>query len=1096
MTLKQYKLYNTVMAWGVFLIALITYGLTVEPTVSLWDCGEFISSAYKLEVGHPPGAPLYMLLGRFFSIFAPSPEKVALMINYVSVLASAFTILFLFWSITYFAKKLLVTNNQFDKGSVFAIFASGVTGALAYTFSDSFWFSAVEAEVYALSSLFTAIVFWSVLKWEEVSAEKYANRWLIFIAFMMGLSIGVHLLNLLAIPAIVFIYYYKNYKVDFYGIVKAFIISILILAIVMYVIIQGYVLIASKFELLFVNQFGLPFKSGLFFFILLTIGLLVFGIYKTYKKNKVLMNTIYTAVLVILIGYSSFAVIMIRSAANPPMDENNPENVFSLLSYLNREQYGSRPLFYGQYYDAEFERNTDGSIKSKPVYTYIPDNGDYLRIKKTNPKYLYEDERETIFPRMYSRDENHVSAYQNWGQVEQGESPSFGNNLRFFVSYQLGSMYFRYFLWNFSGRQNGEQSFGGIMNGNAVTGVNFIDEIMLGSQDNLPSHFKNDKSRNVYYMLPLLLGLIGLLFSFQKDQKNASVILLLFFFTGIAIVFYLNQTPYQPRERDYAYAGSFYAFSIWIGLGITGIYHFFQQRTKKTIALVLTVMLAIPVPTIMAADNWDDHDRSGKYTGRDAAKYYLDSCEKNAILFTYGDNDTFPLWYVQEVEGYRTDIKIVNLSLLGTDWYIDQMRMQTYDAKAVPFKMNSKLYREGVRDAIYVTENPELYIDDKYLGNEIKYKAQFASLKELMLSILQSSDYPTLNSKDFETVKTALPGITPVKFSQIAANLSEPDFTVKYRINEEKSKYLYTKAGEFLKAISDEHLPLNLAMDFVGSDKKESKLPAGSGESIVYLPSKKLSLTVPWPSVARSSTFTAEELAKFEKNIKWTIPGSYLFKNDIAVLEIIARNNWERPIYFATSVPTQSMLGLNKYFRLEGFAYRLVPYKTDGAEAYINTDILYENLMHKFDWESMTAKNVYFGTFDLRNFRILAIRETFAKLADKLIVEGKNKKAEEVLDKCIQIMPDEKVPYDMSLFEIIRNYYKIGQNEKAGKIIDLLASRYKEEFIYLSGKEGMFSQQVAGDYYELVDNVSRLIKLTEEFKQPDRKGVLEKVMAF
>ncbi len=1095
MTLNRYKRYNNITGWVVFLIALITYSLTVEPTVSLWDCGEFLASTYKLEVGHPPGAPLFMLLGRFFALFSPSPEKAALFINFISVTASAFTILFLFWSITYFAKKILITNNAFEKKQVIAVYVSGIIGALAYTFSDTFWFSAVEAEVYALSSFFTAVVFWAILKWEEVSNERYANKWLILIAFLMGLSIGVHLLNLLAIPAIVFIYYFKNYKVDFYGILKAFFVSILILVFVMYGIIQGYVWLASKFELFFVNQLGLPFKSGLFFFIIVTLGLLVLGIYKTILKNKPLMNTVYTAILVILIGYSSYAVIMIRSAANPPMDENNPENVFSLLSYLNREQYGSRPLFYGHYYDAEFERNVDGSIKSEPLYTYIPDGDHYLKIKKTNPKYFYDPERETFFPRMYSRDDNHIHAYQNWGQVEPGETPSFGNNLRFFISYQLQNMYFRYFMWNFSGRQNGEQSFGGILNGNTLTGVNFIDEIMLGSQDNLPKHFREDKSRNIYFMLPLILGLIGLLFSFQKDPKNASVILLLFFFTGIAIVMYLNQTPYQPRERDYAYAGSFYAFSIWIGIGATAVYYFFSRRIKKILALIITALLVLPVPLIIAAENWDDHDRSGKYTARDAAKMYLDSCEENAILFTYGDNDTFPLWYMQEVEGYRTDVKVVNLSLLGTDWYIDQMRMQSYEAPPVPFKMDSKLYREGIRDAIYVTENPELYIDEKYQENEIKFKANFADLKKMLIEILKVSDYPQKSKAEYSVIENNLPSILPIKFAQIVNNLSGKKFTDQYRINENRALALKDSTTNFLTSITKEHLPLPVAMDFVGSDKDESKLSSGRGEKIVYLPAKKLSLNVPWPSVANSSTFTAEELSKFEKNIKWTLPGSYLFKNDMAVLEIIARNNWKRPIYFATSVPTQSMLGLNKYFRLEGFAYRLVPYKTDGKNAYINSDVLYDRMMNTFTWDGFKADDVYFGTFDLRNFRILEIRETFAKLASRLIEEKKYKEAEAVLDKCMEIMPDSKVPIGSDTYEIIHGYYKINRVEKAGKIVDLLTEKYREELIYLTGKEGMFSEKVGADLYELVDNINRLTKLTDDYSQSERKKKLEDLLS-
>ncbi len=1090
MTLKKYKFYNNITAWVIFFTALITYFLTVEPTVSLWDCGEFTASSYKLEVGHPPGAPLFMLLGRFFSLFAPTINEVALMNNYVSVLSSAFTILFLFWTVTYFAKKLIVKNDKISVSSTIAIMASGFAGALAYTFSDTFWFSAVEAEVYANSSLFTAVVFWSILKWESISDEKYSNRWLIFIAYMMGLSIGVHLLNLLAIPAIVFVYYFKKYKVTDKGIFYASLLSVVLVAFLMYGIIQGYVLLASKFELMFVNGFGLGYNSGLFAFIIITVGGLIYGIYYSLKKKKVILNTIFTGVTVILIGYSTFSIIMIRSNANPPMDENNPENVFSLLSYLNREQYGSRPLLYGQHYDTDFERTSNGEVKSKPRYTYIPFEGKYMKTEKTNPEYIYDSDGKTIFPRMYNRDKLHISAYQLWGNVTPGEKPTFGNNVRFFFSYQLGHMYFRYFMWNFSGRQNNLQSHGQILKGRFITGINFIDKLMIGDQTDLPQRMKNDKSRNVYYMLPLLLGLIGLFFIYKKDKRSFIIIFLLFFFTGIAIVFYLNQTPYQPRERDYAYAGSFYSFTIWIGLGIAAIYNFLKTKINLKIVLLLTSLSAIPVPLIMAVQNWDDHDRSGRYTARDMAKNYLDSCEENAILFTYGDNDTFPLWYVQEVEGYRTDIKVVNLSLLGTDWYINQMRTQTYDASPVPFKMDHKLYREGVRDAVYVMDNPEVYINEKYLSNEIKYKGNFNDIKNQLLQILKNSQYPNLNSEEFNVIQEKIVSFKPLEFAAIISKLSDTDFINKYNIKQQDVDEIFSLTQIFLKKISEEHLPLTNAMDFVASDKRSTKLSAGTDDEINYIPSKKLSLNVPWPKVAMSSTFTAEEMSKFEKNIKWTLSSTYIFKNGLAVLEIIARNNWERPIYFATSVPYNNYYGLKKYFRLEGFAYRLVPYKNENSYGYVNTDILYDNLMNKFHRGRMNEDDVYIDNFNLRNFRVMDIRQTFALLAHELIKEEKNEKAVKVLDKCIELMPDNKIPYDFKMFEIVNLYYQTGEFEKANRIVEILTEAYKEELKYYNGFSDRFKAKVISNKSEVLNYINEFIKLTDNYKQDKQKSNL------
>lgn len=717
--MKSFKHLNNITGWITFLIAAVTYLLTLEPTTSFWDVGEFITTSYKLEVGHPPGAPFFMILGRFFSLFGGGPSKAALMINAMSALASAFTILFLFWTITHLAKKLIKADGEYTLGQTIAILGAGVVGALAYTFSDTFWFSAVEGEVYASSSLFTALVFWAILKWEDSANEPRANRWIILIAYLMGLSIGVHLLNLLAIPALVFVYYFKKYTVTRNGILISTAVSFLILGVIMYVIIPGVVTVATWFELMFVNGIGLPFNTGNLIYALLLVGGIVYGILYTIRKKLVLWNTVLVGVTVILIGYSSFAMIVIRSSADTPMDQNSPDNVFSLLGYLNREQYGDRPLVYGRYYNTPLEKYVD----DKPYY--IQKKGKYV-VADMRQKPIYDSNLSTVFPRMYSREEGHIEQYKVWGGVkgrkvkvagDDGQAktiqiPTFGENLAFFFRYQVNHMYIRYFMWNFSGRQSDVQSHGEIINGNWITGINFVDSYRLGDQKNLPAEFKNNKGRNAYYMLPLILGIIGIFFMYNRGsegRKDLWIVFLLFFMTGLAIVLYLNQSPLQPRERDYAYAGSFYAFTIWIGIGVLAIYEALKKYVPDTTsAAVATVLSLLLVPTIMAAENWDDHDRSNRYTARDFGANYLNTCAPNAIIFTNGDNDTFPLWYNQEVEGVRTDVRVCNLSYFQTDWYISQMKAKAYQSEPLPISFTPDQYVQGNRDVVYLMEDPRL----------------------------------------------------------------------------------------------------------------------------------------------------------------------------------------------------------------------------------------------------------------------------------------------------------------------------------------------------------------------------------------------------
>lgn len=961
--MEKFKIVNRITGWIVFLIAATTYLLTIEPTTSFWDCGEFIATAYKLEVGHPPGAPFFMIIARFFTLFGGSPENAAMMVNAMSGLASAFTILFLFWSITHLAKKMF-PKEELTTGQLIAVIGSGVVGALAYTFSDTFWFSAVEGEVYALSSLFTALVFWAILKWENIAHEKYSNRWLILIAYLMGLSIGVHLLNLLAIPAIVFVYYYKKYPVTRNGIIKALLVSLAILGTIMYIIIPGVVKVATWFELLFVNGFGLPFNTGNFFYILLLIGFIVWGLYYTHKKKKVVLNTIMVAFTVIMIGYSSFTMIVIRSLANTPMDENNPETVFNLLHYLNREQYGNRPLFKGQYFNAPI-------VDSKDPYTYRQKDGKYVKTYSLNAIYEYDERFTTIFPRMYSQSNpDHAKEYKEWADIKgkkvtitgyNGEPeikyiPTFGENLKFFFKYQLGHMYWRYFMWNFSGRQNDTQSHGELMNGNWITGINFIDEGLIGPQNDLPDSIKNEKSRNVYYMLPLILGLIGFFFHLRRKKNDFVVVLLLFVLTGIAIVVYLNQYPLQPRERDYAYAGSFYAFSIWIGLGVLSIYNFFHKKVNPVVSAGLaTTICLIAVPTVMATQNWDDHDRSNRYIARDFASNYLNSCAPNAILFTNGDNDTFPLWYAQEVEGIRTDVRVVNLSLLNTHWYIDQMKRKAYDSEPVPFGLTHDQYLNGTRDVIYINE----------------------------------------------------------------------------RINE--------------------FVAVDQAIDFVASDDKRTKLQVGQNEFIDYLPTNKFIVPVDSATVVNNGTVSPEDADKIVPELRFTINKSRIMKNELMIMDLLANNNWERPIYFV-STAGDGNIGLTDYLQVDGFAYRLVPIKTP-SKGYLETgrvdsDVLYKKLMEEFKWGNMNDPDIWIDHTIDRTTSVIQIRNKFNRLAKQLLMEDKKDSAELVLDRCMEIMPKHNFKYDLFTLDIIETYYRIGATEKANEIVADFAETSMHELNY------------------------------------------------
>lgn len=1002
--MKNYKLINNVTGWIVFAIASVVYILTIEPTASFWDCGEFITSAFKLEVGHPPGAPFFMLLGNIAAQFAGgNVELVPKAVNILSALSSSASILFLFWSITHLGRKIVGQKDQYSFGETIAIVGSGIVGALAYTFSDTFWFSAVEGEVYASSSLFTAVVFWAILKWEESADQKYSNRWLILIGYLMGLSIGVHLLNLLAIPAIVMVYYFKKYEPTRKGTIWAVLLSFIILGFIMYGFIQGWVILASWFELMFVNGFGLPYNSGLLFFVALFIALIVIGLRITMKKGSVLWHTVILFIAVLLIGYSSYAVILIRSAVNPPLDENNPENMFSLLSYLNREQYGDRPLVYGPYYNAPVLSSEQG----KPVR--VAKNGKY-EISYYRQQYEYDNQFKTLFPRMYSRESSHISVYKQWGgdkgipirtQNEKGEptiinKPSFGENLSYFFSYQINHMYFRYFMWNFAGRQNDIQGHGGITKGNWISGINFIDEARLGPQDKLPPSLQN-KARNKYYMLPLILGLLGFFFHLQRHKKDFLVVFLLFFMTGIAIVIYLNQTPYQPRERDYAYAGSFYAFAIWIGLGVLALIDSLKKKVPEApAAILITAGTLFLVPGIMAKENWDDHDRSGRYTARDFAYNYLNSCAPNAILFTNGDNDTFPLWYAQEVEGIRTDVRVVNLSYLGADWYIEQMERQAYESTPLPFSLTKDKYETGKRDAVYIVDRVNDYVE----------------LKDVM--------------------------------------------------------------------------------EFLASEDPKTKSISGYNERIDYVPARKVKITIDKEQVLKTNTVTPKFADSIVSEMKWELTGNAFYKNYMMVLDILAHNNWKRPVYFAITVSGDNYPNLEKYFRLDGLAYRVVPIENsrpDGQEGSIDTDIFYENLMNKFKWGNISDPKVY---LDENNLRMLSnFRNNFARLAEALIDENKVDSAVRVLDRSMEIMPPSQITVNYWLLPVVEQYYRAKQFDKGNKWMEQIYANTMAELNYFFKIRGSLAAQVDQEKSFNIRILNELVRLTDFYGQTELKKKIE-----
>ena len=1067
--MKQYRTINNLVGWLTFIIAATVYCLTIEPTASFWDCPEFITTGYKLEVGHPPGAPFFMLVANLFSQFASDVTTVAKMVNYMSALMSGACILFLFWSITHLVRKLVITDeNNITKGQLITVMGSGLVGALVYTFSDTFWFSAVEGEVYAFSSLFTAVVFWLILKWEDVANQPHSDRWLILIAYLTGLSIGVHLLNLLCLPAIVLVYYYKKTpNATAKGSLLALLGSGVLVAAVLYGIVPGIVKVGGWFELLFVNGLGMSFNSGVVVYIILLAAALIWGVYESYTEKSRLrmaisfiltiallgipfyghgvssiligvvviailgiylapqvqekikekwrisartMNTALLCTMMIVIGYSSYALIVIRSTANTPMDQNSPEDIFTLGEYLGREQYGTRPLFYGPAFSSKVALDVkDGYCVPRQSQT----GSKYVRKEKTSPdekdSYIelpgrieYEYAQNMLFPRMYSS--AHSSLYKQWvdikghdvpydqcGEMVMVNVPNQWDNIKFFFSYQLNFMYWRYFMWNFAGRQNDIQSSGEIEHGNWITGIPFIDNLLVGNQELLPQDLKNNKGHNVFYCLPLLLGLIGLFWQAYHSQRGIQqfwVVFFLFFMTGIAIVLYLNQTPAQPRERDYAYAGSFYAFAIWVGMGVAGIIRMLRDycKMKEVPAAALASVLCLLVPIQMAGQTWDDHDRSGRFVARDFGQNYLMTLQEegNPIIFTNGDNDTFPLWYNQETEGFRTDARTCNLSYLQTDWYIDQMKRPAYDSPSLPITWDRVEYVEGQNEYIPIRPEVKKNIDQMYAQAD-----------------------------------SALENGNPEAMNELKEQFGENPYELKNIL-----KYWVRSDKEGLRVIPTDSIVMKIDKEAVR--RSGMKIPEALDDSI------------------------PEYMTILLRDANGN-PKRALYKSELMMLEMLANANWERPIYMAITVGSENHLGMDNHFTQEGLAYRFTPFDTDKLNSKIDSEKMYDNLMNKFKFGGIEKPGIYIDENVMR--MCYTHRRIFTQLVGQLIKEGKKDKALAALDYAEKMIPSYNVPYDWAngAFQMAEAYYQLGQNEKANKIIDELANKSLEYMIwYLS----------------------------------------------
>lgn len=1034
----NFNKWNTILGWFAFAIALITYSLTVEPTMSFWDCGEYIATAAKLEVGHPPGAPLFQMIGAFFAMFAIDQNHIALMVNMMSVFSSAFTILFMFWSSSILLKKLISQFSEINNSNSITILGASFVGSLAYTFSYSFWFNAVEAEVYAMATLLISLLFWLGLRWEQEMDTPRGNKWLLIISLVIGLSFGVHFMALLTIPSIGFLYYFKHYKTIT---VKNFIIAnIVVVAILLFIfklLLPLTMAFFGKTEIFMVNNLGLPFDSGTIFVCLLFIAFFYFGLKYTKQKGLVFYNTIILCILFILIGFSTWMMLPIRANANTVINENKPSDAAEVLAYYNREQYGVNPLFYGPQY-------TDTFVGLDEEIPYLDKAPNYERDYKTN-KYIItnnyknaeqnsDDNQKAVLPRLWSTEhvenymnfthvpefrlkpeyseekelvdiitefravyakkeidnEGYISFLKSYGEYLIIEKPTTWDNISFMVEYQFGYMYWRYLMWNFTGRQNDIQGKYDNLDGNWISGINFIDEMHLGSQENLPSDVLNNKGRNMYFFLPFILGIIGLIYHANKDLKSFYILLTLFLFTGIALKIYLNERPFEPRERDYALVGSFYVFAIWIGFGVYAIYDTLKNYLQPKLAgpiVIATSLLAAPV--LMAAQNWDDHDRSNRYTAISMAKNYLNSCEPNAILFTIGDNDTFPLWYAQEIENVRTDIKIVNTSLFMTDWYIDQMKMKSYESEGLPISFKH----------------------DQYVGDKLDY------------AVHQDQTKNRWDIKDL--------------------------------------------------------------IQFIASDDPRTILEMQNGQKIHFYPTNKVRIPIDKNTIIQNKVVDPKYNDSIVPFIDIEIKGQALYKNRLMMLDVIANNNWKRPVYFTGgSFGDDDYLWMKDFLQLDGMVYKLVPIRTtvpqDGSPldmGQIDSEKMY-NIVMKFDWGNGELKTIYHDPETRKNS--ISYRTNLARLMEQLINEGKKDKAKKIIDLAMSKMPVNYYSYYSLLDPFAGGYYEVGEKQKAHQLLDQLMTKYKENLTFYRNLRPSEQSDIAIDIMTDIERYRSLLEVMKD----------------
>ena len=1028
----NFNRWDKLVGWAVFAIAALTYLFTMEPSSSLWDCAEFIATSYKLEVGHPPGAPLFMLMARIATLFAPNSYYVPHMVNGMNCLASAFCILFLFWTITHLARRIFTAAGRtMSEGDKIAVLGAGAVGALAYTFTDTFWFSAVEGEVYALSSMFTALVVWLMLKWEEQADEPHSTRWIVLIAYLMGLSIGVHILNLLTIPALVFIYYFKRYKsVTLKGMALATLLSLAILGFINGIIIPYTVYLGAMVDLFAVNSLGLPVNTGIVVFALALLGVLGWGIVRTHRAGKKMWNLLLVCTTMILVGFSSYATVTIRAVANPPMNSNNPNNPHALLSVLNRDQYGNRPLLYGQYYSSPIDDYVESTS-----YHYNAETKEYDKVV-TLTGYTYPSEFKHLFPRLWNttkgeaaykpwaayrtktdvlRDENGEVVRDENGKAMRGEvlefgrkvydsvtgesfiEPTFGENLYYFFTYQLNYMYWRYFLWNFVGRQDDIQATDEtILHGNWLSGITPLDEAYLGPQSDLPSEMANNPARNRYFFLPFVLGLLGLIYQLNRDQKNFSVVMWLFIMMGIALVVYFNTCPSEPRERDYVYAGSFYAFCIWIGLGVLAIRDvmgYVLGRDAKLTATLATI-IALGVPALLAAENWDDHDRSGRTMARDIGWNYLQSLPENAIVINYGDNDTFPLWYNQEVDGVRPDVRIMNSSYLGGEWYIDEMKTRANEAAGVPFSLHSSKY-SFVNDFLPVADRVKRVIDAKEL------------------------------------------------------------------------------------------------IGFIADEKENTKVQLADGSLVDYIPGRRIAIPVNKDNAIKAGIVKEEDRDLMVDTVYINISERKrsIEKSEMMLIDLLANFDWKRPICF-TQVYILQDFGLLDYLQYDGYAYRLVPiltpYQSSWEIGRIDTEWTYPRLMETFRYGNLADEDVHVDHFLQYNIAASKAREGFARVAKELIREGRNEEALKALDKGLEVLPSPKIRYtDANTYPFIEAYYALGEMEKGDKLLTDYATVLMEYMEYYLLFDGYKANLVEGEIRDRMDSLTELYYLAAFTKRND-----------